>query len=40
VLGWLFKSTDKSSVRNELLVFITPRILNADRTLPKAGTVQ
>lgn len=40
VLGWLFKSTSKVSSRNELLVFITPRILNADRTLPKAGTVQ
>jgi type IV pilus assembly protein PilQ len=40
VLGWLFKSTSKSSVRNELLVFITPRILNADRTLPKASTAQ
>ena len=40
VLGWLFKSSSKSNRRNELLVFITPRILNADRTLPKAGTVQ
>ncbi|CAN5487524.1 hypothetical protein BH10BDE1_BH10BDE1_25270 [soil metagenome] len=40
VVGWLFKSTSKTSSRNELLVFITPRILNADRTLPKASTVQ
>lgn len=40
VLGWLFKSTEKTRRRNELLVFITPRILNADRTLPKSGTVQ
>lgn len=40
ILGWLFKSNAKSNRRNELLVFITPRILNADRTLPKAGTVQ
>lgn len=40
VLGWLFKSTTKSSIRNELLVFITPRILNADRNLPKSGIVQ
>jgi type IV pilus assembly protein PilQ len=40
VLGWLFKTTTKSSVRNELLVFITPRIINADRTLPKGKSVQ
>ncbi len=40
VLGWLFKTTSQTSVRNELLVFITPRILNSERTLPKAGTVQ
>ena len=36
VLGWLFKSVTKSSVRNELLVFITPRILNADRTFTES----
>lgn len=40
VVGWLFKTKAQSSVRNELLVFITPRILNADRTLPKASAVQ
>lgn len=40
VLGWLFKSKSQTSVRNELLVFITPRILNADRTLPKTTSVQ
>lgn len=40
VLGWLFKSTQKTTVRNELLVFITPRIINADRTLPKGKAVQ
>lgn len=40
VLGWLFKSRQNTNTRNELLVFLTPRILNADRTLPKAGTVQ
>ena len=27
VLGWLFKSTSRNNNRNELLVFITPRIL-------------
>ena len=27
-LGWLFKSTTKSKVKSELLIFITPRILN------------
>lgn len=40
ILGWLFKSTDKTSLRNELLVFITPRILNADRTLPKGRSLE
>lgn len=40
VLGWLFKSSKREMTRNELLVFITPRILNADRTLPKAGAIQ
>lgn len=40
ILGWLFKSKTQTSVRNELLVFITPRILNADRTLPKSSSVQ
>jgi type IV pilus assembly protein PilQ len=40
VLGWLFKSKQNASVRNELLVFITPRIINADRTLPKGKSVE
>lgn len=35
ILGWLFKNKTKESIRNELLVFLTPRILNADRNLPK-----
>jgi len=28
VLGWLFKSRVRSDVRNELLIFLTPKILN------------
>ncbi|MDX9732395.1 MAG: type IV pilus secretin PilQ [Bdellovibrionales bacterium] len=40
VLGWLFKSREVKNVRNELLVFLTPRILNADRTLPQGSRVQ
>lgn len=40
VLGWLFKAQTKVSQKNELLVFITPRILNADRTLPKAEMIK
>ncbi|MBK7890441.1 MAG: type IV pilus secretin PilQ [Bdellovibrionales bacterium] len=39
VLGWLFKNQTKQQVRNELLVFLTPRILNADRNLPKRKTL-
>jgi type IV pilus assembly protein PilQ len=27
VLGWLFKAQSKSDTKNELLIFITPRIL-------------
>ncbi len=27
VLGWLFKSQSKSDSKNELLIFITPRIV-------------
>ena len=29
VMGWLFKSTTKSKDRRELLIFITPRILES-----------
>lgn len=39
VLGWLFKSTSKSSTKNELLLFLTPRILNAEQGTPKEGTL-
>ncbi|HRK09294.1 MAG TPA: type IV pilus secretin PilQ [Pseudobdellovibrionaceae bacterium] len=37
ILGWLFKTKNSESVKNELLVFLTPRILNADKNLPRAG---
>jgi type IV pilus assembly protein PilQ len=30
VLGWLFKTQQKQKTKNELLVFLTPRILNAE----------
>ena len=30
VLGWLFKTQIKQKTKNELLVFLTPRILNAE----------
>ena len=30
VLGWLFKSEDKQSTKNELMIFITPRIVNLE----------
>ncbi len=33
VLGWLFKNNDKKDNRNELLVFITPRILKESLNL-------
>jgi type IV pilus assembly protein PilQ len=28
MLGWLFKSNSKSKVKNEMLIFITPKIMN------------
>jgi type IV pilus assembly protein PilQ len=37
VFGWLFKSTNKLSNKNELLVFLTPRIINSDNA-QKEGT--
>jgi type IV pilus assembly protein PilQ len=39
VVGWLFKSHDVASSKNELLVFITPRIINPEKSLPKEGTL-
>jgi len=35
VLGWLFKSQTKSDSKNELLIFITPRIVKLEQR--KAG---
>ncbi len=37
ILGWLFKTKNSESVKNELLVFLTPRVLNADKNLPRSG---
>ena len=31
VLGWLFKSQSKSDTKNELLIFITPRIIQLEQ---------
>lgn len=33
VLGWLFKSRSESDTRTELLIFITPRIVNRNQSL-------
>jgi type IV pilus assembly protein PilQ len=35
VLGWLFKSQSKTDTKNELLIFITPRIVTLKQ---KSGT--
>ena len=32
ILGWLFKNKATTKSKNELLVFLTPRILNAEAT--------
>jgi type IV pilus assembly protein PilQ len=33
VLGWFFKSTKHTDERSELLIFITPRIINRNNTI-------
>lgn len=40
IVGWLFKSKSTQNVKNELLIFLTPRILGqADsQTIPSQGT--
>lgn len=39
VFGWLFKSRTVRDDKNELMLFLTPRIINAEKTLPKEGTL-
>ena len=39
VLGYLFKGTDKTKIKNELLLFLTPRILNAEKHFSKEDTL-
>ena len=36
-IGWLFKSSRSEDSRAELLIFITPRIVNRDQSLVKVG---
>lgn len=37
ILGWLFKSSFESDSRTEMLVFITPRIINRRSATPRQG---
>jgi type IV pilus assembly protein PilQ len=37
VLGWIFKTTRRSDARDELLIFISPRIINRSAALVQAG---
>jgi len=37
VLGWLFKKKTVSDARTELLIFITPRIVNRSQSVVAAG---
>lgn len=37
ILGWLFKNVNESDTRTEMLVFITPRIVNRPTGTPAAG---
>lgn len=36
ILGWLFKTTSREDARNELLIFISPRIVNRQSALVSA----
>jgi len=38
VIGPLFRNSSRTDVRNELLVFITPRIVNRDLSIDRMGT--
>lgn len=37
ILGYLFRSTSETDNRNELLIFITPRIVNREASISAAG---
>jgi len=37
LLGWLFKTTSSSTENNELLIFITPRIVQLEQELSRIG---
>ncbi|NJK89762.1 MAG: hypothetical protein HC923_10440 [Myxococcales bacterium] len=36
VIGWLFKTTNRTDARNELLIFISPRIVNRQSALVRS----
>jgi type IV pilus assembly protein PilQ len=36
IIGWLFKTTQKTDARDELLIFISPRVLNRSRAIVQA----
>jgi type IV pilus assembly protein PilQ len=40
VLGWLFKSKNFRTQKTELLLFLTPRIINAENSIPQESTLQ
>lgn len=37
IIGWLFKNSAESDARSEMLVFITPRIVNRRNATPQGG---
>ena len=39
ILGWLFKSRSYQNQKNELIVFLTPRIINIDTDTAKEGSL-
>jgi type II secretory pathway component GspD/PulD (secretin) len=39
VVGWLFKSKSSLKTKNELLVFLTPRIIKSENSSEKEGSL-
>lgn len=39
IFGWLFKSRQTTNTKNELLLFLTPRVINAEKGLSKESTL-
>jgi len=39
IIGWLFRKQDTRDTRSELLIFITPRIVNREEALTQGSNI-